>query len=52
MSPTELKTQPTIHLEGEAGPALSSFTFQMYCGLHFKFRRAHYYLLITVCNER
>jgi hypothetical protein len=47
MSPTELRMQPTIHLERKVGygrgkcPVLG--TFQMYCGLHFQFRRVHYY---------
>jgi hypothetical protein len=36
MSPMQLKMQPTIHLERQAG-------IKMYCGLHFQFRRAHYY---------
>jgi hypothetical protein len=47
LTPTELKMQPTIHLEGKAGclprpyPALRSKC--MYCGLHFQFYRARYY---------
>jgi hypothetical protein len=41
MSQTELKMQPTIHLELKGGLRVSAF--EMYRGLHFQFRRDHYY---------
>jgi hypothetical protein len=40
MNPTELKMQPTIHLQTRKK---FSFVLQMYCGLHFQFRRAHFH---------
>jgi hypothetical protein len=43
MSPTELKMQPTIHLERKAGYRRVNIKLYFPCiyGLHFKLRRAH-----------
>jgi hypothetical protein len=35
--------QPTIHLESKLSASISRFALQMYCGLHFQFRRTHYH---------
>jgi hypothetical protein len=40
MNPMELKIQPTIHFQRKDGYFIS---LEMYCGLHFQFRRAHYH---------
>jgi hypothetical protein len=44
MSQTELKMQPTIHLQSklDTGADNIRFALQMYCGLHFQFRRPYY----------
>jgi hypothetical protein len=45
MSPMELKMQPTIQLQSKpeyGREKYPRFALQMYCGLHFQFRLAHY----------
>jgi hypothetical protein len=43
-SPTELKMQPIIHLQNKPGHFPFPYPgLQMYCRLHFQFRRAHYH---------
>jgi hypothetical protein len=44
MTSTELKMQPTIHLQRmQSKPEYGrgEFALQMYCGLHFQFHRGH-----------
>jgi hypothetical protein len=42
MNSTELKMQPTKHFEKKLDILISISSFlEMYCGLHFQFRRAH-----------
>jgi hypothetical protein len=37
--------QPTLHFQKKLAIEIkiASFFYKMYCGLHFQFRRAHYY---------
>jgi hypothetical protein len=45
MSPKELKMQPIIRLHSNPryGRGVFKFALEMYCGLHFQYRRAHYH---------
>jgi hypothetical protein len=53
MSPTELKMQPTIHLQSKPGYGRGKYpgtTLQMYCRLDFQFSHINVVNIMLIMN--